>query len=153
LSWKTLFTPWQLIGGLLYADQGSSRFRVCMAGHVFFRFLAFGFGLAGLAGCAAAPSSYSDSAMPGSAQALMGSTPQVLNADFGPPALRRVDGTAQVWVYQSAVCGLQVFLYPDATGNPRVAAAVPDNGNSNSCVQSFTRGSLTAAALERPASS
>jgi len=83
----------------------------------------------------------------------MGSTPQVLNADFGPPMLRRVDGPAQVWVYESAVCGLQVFLYPDAAGNPRVAAAVPDNGNAASCMQSFARPGLTSASLERPASS
>lgn len=125
-----------------------------MAGHVVFRFLALGFGLSGLAGCAAAPTSVSSFApdVPTSAQALMGSTPQVLNADFGPPMLRRVDGPAQVWVYESPVCGLQVFLYPDAGGTPRVAAAVPDNGNPASCMQSFAR-TMTAAALERPASS
>lgn len=82
----------------------------------------------------------------------MGSTPQVLSADFGPPMLRRIDGPAQVWVYESSVCGLQVFLYPDAGGTPRVAAAVPDNGNPASCMQSFAH-SITAAALERPASS
>ena len=89
---------------------------------------------------------------PISAQGLVGSTPQVLNADFGPPMLRRVDGPAQVWVYESAVCGLQVFLYPDAGGTPRVAAAVPDNGNPASCMQSFAH-TVTAAALERQASS
>jgi hypothetical protein len=124
-----------------------------MAGHVVFRLLAFGFGLAGLAGCVA-PSSVTSStyAVPSSSQALMGSTPQVLNADFGQPALRRTDGQAQVWVYESAVCGLQVFLYPDAGGTPRVAAAYPDNGNPASCMQSFAR-STTTAALERPASS
>ena len=82
----------------------------------------------------------------------MGSTPQVLNADFGPPVLRRVDGQAQVWLYESAICGLQVFLYPDATGTPRVAAALPDSANPQSCMQSFAHG-LTAAALESPASS
>jgi hypothetical protein len=129
-----------------------------MAGHVIFRFLAFGFGLAGLAGCAAVPSSNSSSfAVPASAQALVGSTPQLLDADFGPPSLRRVDGPAQVWVYESAVCGLQIFLYPDAAGNPRVAAAVPDNGPDNSsvasCMLSFARPGLTSASLERPASS
>ena len=125
-----------------------------MAGQVFFRFLALGFGLAGLAGCAAAPSSLSADALgvPVSTQALKGLTPQVLNADFGPPMLRRTDGQAQVWVYESAVCGLQVFLYPDAGGTPRVAAAYPDNGNPASCMQSFAR-STTTAALERPASS
>jgi hypothetical protein len=125
-----------------------------MAGHEFFRFLALGFGLAGLAGCAVAPISVTSPgpAVPTSAQALMGFTPQVLNADFGPPMLRRVDGPAQVWVYESSVCGLQVFLYPDAGGTPHVAAAVPDNGNPASCMQSFEH-TMTAAALERPASS
>ena len=125
-----------------------------MAGHVIFRLLAFGLGLAGLAGCAAAPSAVSASAglVPASAQALMGSTPQILNADFGPPMIRRTDGQAQVWVYENAVCGLQVFLYPDAGGTPRVAAAVPDDGDQASCMQSFAR-TVTAAALERPPAS
>ena len=124
-----------------------------MTGQVFVRFLTFGCCLAALAGCVANPSSLaSGSGTPASDQALVGSTAQVLSADFGPPALLRVDGQAQVWVYQSAVCGLQVFLYPDASGTPRVAAAMPDNGNPQSCMQSLTR-SLTSAALERPASS
>ena len=126
-----------------------------MAGHAVFRFLALGLGLAGLTACADPDSSVSASnaAMPASPQALTGTTPQVLAADFGQPMLRRVDGPAQVWVYESAVCGLQVFLYPDAAGMPRVAAAVPDNGNAASCMQSFTRPSLTSAALERPPAS
>lgn len=125
-----------------------------MAGHVVFRFLALGCGLAALAGCAAAPSSplSQSTATPASTQALVGSTPQVLNADFGTPLLLRTDGQAQVWVYQSAVCDLQVFLYPDASGVPHVAAAVPDNGNPASCMKSFTH-TLTDAALERPPSS
>jgi hypothetical protein len=125
-----------------------------MAGQVFLRFLTLGCGLAVLAGCAVNPSSTSALASdtPVSEQALVGSTAQVLSADFGQPAVLRVDGQAQVWVYESAVCGLQVFLYPDAAGTPRVAAAMPDNGNAQSCMQSFTH-SLTSAALERPASS
>ncbi len=126
-----------------------------MAGHAVFRFLALGLGLAGLAGCADPNSSASalNAAMPASPQALAGTTPQMLAADFGQPMLRRVDGPAQVWVYQSAVCGLQVFLYPDAAGTPRVAAAVPDNGNAAGCMQSLTRPGLTSAALERPPAS
>ena len=125
-----------------------------MTGQVFVRFLTFGCCLAALAGCVANPSSLADSGSgtPASTRALVGATAQVLNADFGQPALLRVDGQAQVWVYESAVCGLQVFLYPDASGTPRVAAAMPDNGNAQSCMQSLTR-SLTSAALERPASS
>lgn len=125
-----------------------------MAGHAGFRFFTLGCGLAALAGCAAAPPALteSQSAIPASAQALVGSTPQVLNADFGAPLLLRTDGQAQVWVYQSPVCGLQLFLYPDASGTPRVAAAIPDNGNPASCMRSLAH-TLTDAALERPASS
>jgi hypothetical protein len=124
-----------------------------MAGHVVFRLFALSCGLAVLAGCAVSPSSdMAMQAVPASAQALMGSTPQVLNADFGAPLLLRTDGQAQVWVYQSPVCGLQVFLYPDAAGVPRVAAAVPQNSDPASCMRSLAH-NVTDAALERPASS
>ncbi len=89
---------------------------------------------------------------PMSAAMLVGATPAVLNAQFGAPALLRVDGTAQVWLYHSPVCGLDLILYPDSSGMPRVADAVPDNGDASRCVASFHR-SLTDAALERsPAS-
>jgi hypothetical protein len=85
------------------------------------------------------------------AQNLVGSTPAVLNAAFGQPALLRVDGTAQVWLYHSSVCGLNLILYPDASGTPRVAAAVPDNGDAASCTESLQRGGLTTdAAAEHP---
>jgi hypothetical protein len=124
-----------------------------MAGPSVLRFLALGFGLAALAGCAT-PSSItaSQSAIPASTQALTGATAQVLNADFGAPLLLRTDGQAQVWVYQSSICGLQVFLYPDSSGTPRVAAAIPDNGDASACMKSFAH-TLTDAALERPAAS
>lgn len=125
-----------------------------MAGRIVFRFLGLCCGLAALSACAAPPEAVTSSIVPvpTSALALVGSTPQVLNADFGAPVLRRVDGVAQVWLYHSQVCGLNVFLYPDANGIPRVAAAVPDNGNPASCMQSLAHGT-TAAALERQASS
>ncbi|MCB5946081.1 hypothetical protein [Acidocella sp. KAb 2-4] len=112
-------------------------------------------GLFALASCTAPAPQLGDAgpAIPASTQALMGSTPQVLSTDFGAPALRRVDGTAQVWLYHSAVCGLDVFLYPDANGVPRVAAAVPDNGDPIRCMQSLAHPGLTAAALEPPAAS
>jgi hypothetical protein len=90
------------------------------------------------------------------AQALVGSTPAVLNAEFGQPALRRIDGTAQVWLYHSAVCGLNLILYPGPGGTPRVAVADPDNGDPASCMASLQRGAADAAAsvpLEHPAAS
>jgi len=125
-----------------------------MAQRVNFRILALSGGLLALASCAGPTPQFGDagSAIPASTQGLVGSTPQVLNADFGQPALRRVEGSAQVWLYHSPVCGLNVFLYPDSSGVPRVAAAVPDNGDPVSCMQSLSHG-LTAAALERPAAS
>jgi hypothetical protein len=78
---------------------------------------------------------------------VVGVTPTILTAEFGQPALLRVDGPAQVWLYHSATCGLNLILYPDNTGTPRVKEAVPDNGNAAACMASIRR-SVTAAALE-----
>lgn len=126
-----------------------------MAQRANFRILTLAGGLLALAGCATPNPQLADSgpSIPSSTQGLVGSTPQVLNADFGQPMLRRVDGPAQVWLYHSQVCGLDVFLYPDASGTPRVSAAVPDNGDPVSCMQSLAARGLTAAALARPATS
>jgi hypothetical protein len=117
-----------------------------------------GFGvlaLAGLAGCAApsAPSALAPVAGPAlSAANLVGSTPEVLSAEFGQPVLLRVDGTAQVWLYHSQVCALNLILYPDAGGTPRVADAVADNGNAPQCVASFRRNQTEAGLEPVPAS-
>jgi len=89
---------------------------------------------------------------PFTAENLVGATPATLSAQFGPPVLMRVDGPAQVWLYHSQVCGLDLILYPDRAGVPRVATAVPDNGDEAACVASIARG-LTDAALEHPAPS
>jgi hypothetical protein len=126
-----------------------------MAQRANFRILTLTGSLFALASCAGPNPQLGDAgpAIPSSTQGLVGSTPQVLNADFGAPALRRVDGSAQVWLYHSPVCGLDVFLYPDSNGIPRVAAAVPDNGDPASCMQSLASHGLTSAALERPAAS
>lgn len=113
-------------------------------------------GAFGLLSACAVPGPQTDAfapSLPVSEQALKGSTPQILNADFGQPMLRRTDGPAQVWLYHSTSCGMNVFLYPDSHGVPRVAAVVPDNGvDPQSCMQSLAR-PTTAAALERNASS
>ncbi len=86
--------------------------------------------------------------------ALSGATPAVINADFGPPTLLRVDGPAQVWLYHSATCGMDLFLYPDAAGTPRVTSVVPDGADPQACVESFQRPPTTAAALAvRPVTS
>jgi hypothetical protein len=84
--------------------------------------------------------------------ALLGATPATLSSTFGPPQLRRVDGNAQVWLYHSPVCGLDLILYPDHRGTPRVAVAVPNNGDPASCTASLRR-ELTDAALEHASSS
>ena len=120
----------------------------------------------GLAACAQNPdaatlaNAETDSPPPITVQMLMGSTPNVLNAEFGKPMLLRVDGNAQVWLYHSDVCGLNLILYPDPSGTPRVAAAVPDNNDPSRCMASLQH-AVTAAAntiplertLEHPASS
>jgi hypothetical protein len=70
---------------------------------------------------------------------LLGATPAALSSAFGPPELRRVDGNAQVWLYHSPICGLDLILYPDHRGMPRVAMAVPNNGDPISCTASLRR--------------
>ncbi|MDE8347804.1 MAG: hypothetical protein POH28_16765, partial [Acidocella sp.] len=80
-------------------------------------------------------------------QNLVGDTPANLSAQFGHPALLRIDGPAQVWLYHSPVCGLDLILYPDRFGTPRVAAAVPNNADPDRCVRSLQH-NLTDAALE-----
>ena len=88
-----------------------------------------------------------------SQQALTGATAQMLNADFGPPLLRRVDGPAQVWLYQTPTCNLDIFLYPDPNGNPRVRAVLADDGaNPQSCMQNLTRSTMSAALEHNPTS-
>jgi len=109
-----------------------------------------------LAGCANLPvqSAQTGSAAPPLLTAinLVGATPAPLNAAFGQPALLRVDGPAQVWLYHSPVCGLNLILYPDSSGIPHVATAVPDNGDAARCTLSLEH-ATTSAALEPPASS
>jgi hypothetical protein len=79
--------------------------------------------------------------MPVSQQGLMGATPQLLSAAFGKPALLRVEGTAQVWLYHDAGCGLNLVLYPDSAGTPRVAMAAPtqDGGDPAACSAALAR--------------
>lgn len=75
-----------------------------------------------LAGCGASPQTASNPRYAAPvAQPLIGATPTTLSAEFGQPALLRVDGAAQVWLYHSSSCGLNLVLYPDASGTPRVA--------------------------------
>ncbi len=93
---------------------------------------------------------------------LIGFTPGLLNAAFGQPTLRRVDGAAQVWLYHSASCGLNLFLYPDAAGVPRVTLATTADGSPaiGDCPASLAQSHIDAvseqpatAALEPPAPS
>ncbi len=121
-----------------------------------------------LAGCAApAQVSATQEIAPqfSAQQNLIGSTPRVLDAEFGQPTLLRVDGTAQVWLYHSTSCGLNLFLYPDASGVPRVTMATTADGSPaiGDCPISLEQSHIdtvtslpaaaASAALERPASS
>jgi hypothetical protein len=143
-------------GAICYGQITILAFQNCTARQVKFRILVLMSGCFGLAACATPSPQMADMAsqtLPVSAQGLVGSTPQMLNADFGAPVLRRMDGPAQVWLYHSAVCRLDVFLYPDASGTPRVSTAVLDNGDPASCMRSLAAHGLTTAGLEPPASS
>ncbi len=109
------------------------------------------FALSALAGCAPpalqSPPSLTFMQAPMDAAGLVGSTPQILNAEFGKPALLRMDGTAQVWLYHAPDCGLNLILYPDASGTPRVALVTPtaDSAVPGACTASLQRAHVDAA--------
>jgi len=113
-------------------------------------------GMAGLAACAPTgpqADSLTFIQAPVDAQGLVGSTPQILSAEFGKPAILRVDGTAQVWLYHTAGCGLNLILYPDSSGTPRVAFVTPTSDSTlpAQCTGSLQRAHV--AGLERPTAS
>ena len=78
-----------------------------------------------LAGCAVPLArTASGETPPSNVDRLIGATPTSLEAELGPPVLLRRDGSAQVWLYRSARCAIDLILYRDpATGAPRVATA------------------------------
>lgn len=126
-----------------------------MANWFCLRFFLVWLGLGLLSACANQSHTYAANTDTANAdeQPLKGATPQTLNSVFGPPLLRHQDGPAQVWLYQSSTCDLDVFLYRDASGISRVTAIVPDNGaNLHSCLLGLEQ-PVTAAALERNAAS
>ncbi len=109
-----------------------------------------------LTGCAP-PAQTAAGALPPAAppaQNLIGATPAILSAEFGQPALLRVDGPAQVWLYHAAACGLNLILYPDSAGIPRVAMVTATDGSPDpgTCSASLQQAHIEAA-LEHPASS
>ncbi len=115
-------------------------------------------GLAALTGCAPSSSAPGSAITflqaPMDAEGLVGSTPDVLTAEFGQPVLRRVDGAAQVWLYHAGRCGLNLILYPDNAGTPRVAMVTPtaDTAEPGQCTTDLQRAHVDAA-LEHPTSS
>jgi hypothetical protein len=64
---------------------------------------------------------------PAAASELIGAAPEAVLARLGPPALRRQEGDAQVWLYAGRACQLDLILYPTA-GGPRVAHAAARAG-------------------------
>lgn len=55
---------------------------------------------------------------------MVGATSAKIQAEFGRPLLLRRDGPAQVWLYRSETCTVDLILYPDPhTGVQRVAVA------------------------------
>jgi hypothetical protein len=52
---------------------------------------------------------------PNLAGQLVGQTPETVIAWLGPPRLRRAEGPAEIWHYQSSQCHLDVVLYHEGT--------------------------------------
>jgi len=78
-----------------------------------------------LAGCAASQAPIAAGARaPAGVDRLVGATPTALEAEFGQPLLLRRDGPAQVWLYRSSRCAIDLILYRDpASGASKVAMA------------------------------
>ncbi|MFZ6762405.1 hypothetical protein [Pseudoroseomonas sp. WGS1072] len=56
---------------------------------------------------------------PDRASALLGQSPEALRRWLGEPRLRREEGVAQIWLYQSSFCHLDVVLdREEAPGSP-----------------------------------
>lgn len=60
---------------------------------------------------------------PGTAAALIGADPDGVLAALGPPRLRRTEGTSEIWLYAGPDCHLDLVLYAEGDGAPRVAHA------------------------------
>ncbi|HQT66950.1 MAG: hypothetical protein B7Z78_12030 [Rhodospirillales bacterium 20-60-12] len=99
-------------------------------------------GLALIAGCAAPPTPVVGAAAgPSVPVTLVGDSPALVTATLGEPALRRVEGPSQVWLYASPLCRMNVFIFPGADGKPLVAAASPIEPavNPANCLASLER--------------
>ncbi|WP_368415238.1 hypothetical protein [Falsiroseomonas sp.] len=55
---------------------------------------------------------------PNLAGQLVGQTPETVLAWLGPPRLRRAEGPAEIWHYQSSQCHLDVVLYHEGASEP-----------------------------------
>lgn len=81
-----------------------------------------------LAGCAATSPKQTRATAMQAAQnkgtdGLLGATSATLRSELGQPALVRHDGPAEVWLYRSPACTVDIILYTDgSTGGARVAS-------------------------------
>jgi hypothetical protein len=64
--------------------------------------------------------------LPSQAAQLLGQPPATLLRLLGQPRLRRREGEAEIWLYQSPFCHLDVMLYGEA-GGPAGTRAAPAN--------------------------
>lgn len=62
-------------------------------------------------------------AAPGTAAALIGADPDAVLRALGQPRLRRTEGTSEIWLYAGPDCHLDLVLYAEGDGAPRVAHA------------------------------
>ncbi len=53
---------------------------------------------------------------PTAATELLGARPDTVRRWLGEPALRRAEGTAEVWLYAGPGCALDLVLYPEHGG-------------------------------------
>ncbi|MBX6747460.1 MAG: hypothetical protein IRY87_35975 [Acetobacteraceae bacterium] len=102
--------------------------------------------LAALAPEAAAPASPPPSqTLPGTAAALfLGTAPETVQRRLGEPSLRRVEGSAEIWLYAGDACALDLVLYPGPGGLRVGHAAARASGTESvteaDCLQDLAAG-------------
>ncbi len=108
-----------------------------------------------LAGCAtpapALPATQTAQRQAQTPTQLIGASSKVLRAALIPPVLRRHDGPADVWIYDSQLCRLEIVLYRGAGGSKLVSLAqpMPASVQLSACMASLQRTSLQRTSLER----
>jgi hypothetical protein len=95
------------------------------------------------------PSDEAPGTRPANTAQLLGAAPEMLRRWLGEPALRRPEGGAEIWLYASQDCALDLVLYREA-GALRVAHAAARANGAAAQTEGACLRQISAAAAARP---